>query len=220
MKFLKKKKKKRLNEGNFGLHRDIWGEVWAKPAWAHCLEYEHQLREEALRLCFEKENSIQDELRLACDDPQQRIKHWIQLLAVANSTSATSDADKEKIAALVFNVAELEGNNRSQPPTQRTFKGTGKGTKNKGGPLTGYPGPRRRSERKRQRQNRQRQGEQWQKAQGKPNYIIGTGSRSGDFMDSTGALQRYHSGNRHPPGFCHNFQANMPQADCLRLEEA
>ena len=38
-----------LNEDNFGLQRDIKGEVWA-----HCHEYEHKLRKEAMRVCFQQ----------------------------------------------------------------------------------------------------------------------------------------------------------------------
>ena len=50
MKFLKEL----LNENNFGLQRDIPGEVWATPAWAHCLKYEYLLRKEAL-IMFRRE---------------------------------------------------------------------------------------------------------------------------------------------------------------------
>ena len=74
---------KLLNEDNFALQRDIQGEVWATPAWTHCLEYEYQLRKEALRLCFEEGFSIQGALWSAYADPQHRMKHWIQLLAIA-----------------------------------------------------------------------------------------------------------------------------------------
>ena len=66
--------KELLNEDNFGLQRDIQGEVWATPAWTHCLEYENQLRKEALRLCFEEGFSIQGALWSAYADPQHRIK--------------------------------------------------------------------------------------------------------------------------------------------------
>ena len=51
-----------LNENNFWLQRDIQGEVWATPAWTHCLKCEYRLRKEALRPCFEEGFSIQEAL--------------------------------------------------------------------------------------------------------------------------------------------------------------
>ena len=54
--------KELLNEDDLGLRRDIQGEVWTTLAWTHCLEYEYQLRKEALRLCFEEGDSIQEAL--------------------------------------------------------------------------------------------------------------------------------------------------------------
>ena len=127
--------KELLNEDNFGLQREIQGEVWATPAWTHCLEYEYQLRKEALRLCFEDGYSIQEALWSAYADPQLRMKHWIQLLAVANSKSSSSNADQQKIATLERRTAELERKIRSGPPPQRAIKGTSKGKRNKGAPL-------------------------------------------------------------------------------------
>ena len=45
--------KELLDEDNFGLQRDIQGEVWVTLVWVYCCEYKLQLRNEALRLCFE-----------------------------------------------------------------------------------------------------------------------------------------------------------------------
>ena len=104
--------KELLNEDNFGLQREIQGEVWATPAWTHCLEYEYQLRKEALRLCFEEGFSIQGAHRSTHADPQHRMKHWIQLLATANCGSSSSNADQQKVATLERKVAELERKNR------------------------------------------------------------------------------------------------------------
>ena len=63
------------------------------------------------------------------------MKHWIQLLAVANSKSASSNADQHKMADLERKVAELEIKTRSCPPPQRAIKSAGKGKKTKGSPL-------------------------------------------------------------------------------------
>ena len=220
--------KELLNEDNFGLQREIQGEVWATPAWTHCLEYEYQLRKEALRLCFEDGYLIQEALWSAYADPQHRMKHWIQLLAVANSKSSSSNADQQKIATLERRMAELERKNRSGPPPQRAIKGTGKGKANKGKGKA-FKG----------------KGNKGKADKGKGNKGKGTGkgstgTRFDVLMTTEGALQKLHRRNENPPGFCYNFQSrrcndescerfhccagcnktNVPYVDCLCLETA
>ena len=41
------------------MNREVGNEVWAAPQWAHCMEYEFQLRKEAIRLCREQQFGIQ-----------------------------------------------------------------------------------------------------------------------------------------------------------------
>ena len=105
------------NEDNFGLQRDIQGEVWT--TFTHCLRYEYQLRKEASRLCFEEGFSIQEALWSAYADPQHRMKHWIQLLAIANSRSSSSNADQQKVATLERKVAKLERKSRAHLHNER-----------------------------------------------------------------------------------------------------
>ena len=232
--------KELLNEDNFGLQREIQGEVWATPAWTHCLEYEYQLRKEALRLCLEDGYSIQEALWSAYADPQHRMKHWIQLLAVANSKSSNSNADQQKIATLERKVAELGRKNRSGPPPQRTIKGTGKGKRNKGAPLAIQDDTAAQKTEAKARQPKAKDTKE------KPTKGKGTkarkahGTRFDILLATAGGAQRLNRRNLSPPGFCYNFQsrrcndeacerfhacadcntANFPYVDCLCLETA
>ena len=54
--------KELLKEDHFAFPRDIQGEAWASPARTHCLEYERQLRKDALRWCFKDVYSIANAL--------------------------------------------------------------------------------------------------------------------------------------------------------------
>ena len=205
--------KELLTEDNFGLQRDIQGEVWSTLAWTHCLEYEYQLRKEAPRPCFEEGFSIQEALWSAYADPQHRTKHWIQLLAKANSRSSSSNAEQQKVATLERKVAELERKNRSGPPPQRAIKGTGKSKKNKRAPLA--------------IQNvaaAQTSGGKGKAVNGKGNKGKADrgkgnkGTSSAQAPASAGALQRLHSRNQNILSFCCNFQSRRCQdANCLRF---
>ena len=233
--------KELLNEDNFGLQREIQGEVWATPAWTHCLEYEYQLRKEALRLCFEDGYSIQEALWSAYADPQHRMKHWIQLLAVANSKSSSSNADQQKITSLERRLADLERKNRSGPPPQRAIKGTGKGKKNKGAPLAiqDVSAAQKGGSKSKAIKSKGNKGKA-DKGKGNKGKGTGKGSRWDILIASVGAFDRLHKRNVNPPGFCYNFQshrcnneacerfhacagcntANVPYVDCLCLETA
>ena len=48
-----------LSTDNFLMKRQIEGETWAAPMWARCMEYEFQLRREAMKLCSEQGYSTQ-----------------------------------------------------------------------------------------------------------------------------------------------------------------
>ena len=231
--------KELLNEDNFGLQREIQGEVWATPAWTHCLEYEYQLRKEALRLCFEDGYSIQEALWSAYADPQHRMKHWIQLLAVANSKSSSSNADQQKILTLERRTAELEKKIRSGPPPQRAIKGTSKGKRSKGGPLAIQDiSPAQKGAYKNKAIKGKGNKGKADKSKGNKGKGTGQGSLFDILMASPGALQKLHRRNQNPPGFCYNFQsrrcndeacvrfhacagcntANVPYVDCRCLE--
>ena len=212
---------KLLNEDNFGLQRDIQGEVWATPAWTHCLEYEYQLRKEALRLCLEEGFSIQGARWSACADLQHRMKHLIQVLAIANCRSSSSNADQQKVATLDRKVAELERKNRFGPPPQRAIKGTGK--MNKSAPFAiqhvspaEKGGGKSKAIKGKGNKGKANKGKGTKgKGTGKTEYVIGTGSSFDDLMASPGALQRLHRRNQNPPGFCCNLR-QLPEVSRLR----
>ena len=86
------------------------------PRWEHCLEYEHQLRREAIR---EENFSIQAALWHAFEDQQHRLTHWVQLLTIANSQQA---GPNEEVSNLRKEVAELR-----KAVSQRSRSPRGKG---------------------------------------------------------------------------------------------
>ena len=61
-----------LSEKNFLLEREIAGCKMVVPEWAHCLEYEFQIRKEALRLVREEGQSIEKALWTAYQNPHQQ----------------------------------------------------------------------------------------------------------------------------------------------------
>ena len=228
------------NKDNFALQRDVQGEVWASPAWNHCLEYEFQLRKEALRRCFEEGYSIQAALWSAYADPQHRMKHWVQLLAIANCRGSSSNADSSELAQLRKKVADLERQVRSRSPKMRAIKGqshsntntrairdqpSGKGSKNKGG-------------RKGKGTGKGDKGKKSGPAQAESSGSASSGGTRSKFDELMSRGTELHIRNKTFPGFCFNFQsyrckdkkckrahacagcdkANTPYVDCLCLE--
>ena len=47
------------------------------PPWSECLNYEFQIRKEAVRLCMEEGFSIKDSLWHTLADKERRMQHWI-----------------------------------------------------------------------------------------------------------------------------------------------
>ena len=109
-----------LNRENYNFGREIEcsGEM-VGPDWNHCLEYEFQLRKEALRLIRDQGVSIQQALWPAYADPQHRMKHWIMFLTVANLGSQSSQALMDEVALLPKEVVVLRSQ-RSRSPRSET----------------------------------------------------------------------------------------------------
>ena len=189
--------KELLNEDNFGFQRDIQGEIWATPAWTHCLEYEFQLRKEALRLCFEEGYGIQEALWSALADPQHRMKHWIQLLAVANSKSSSSVSDRPELTSLRRRIADLE-RSLYHPQPQRAIKGSSKGQRNKRRALAfqdeaaGAKGRGKGKAPKGKRNKGAADKGKGRKGKGKAGHAMGSGSRFDDLLASSGT-DRFHT---------------------------
>ena len=76
-----------LSEKNFLLDRNIAGTRMIVPKWEHCLEYEYQVRRQAIKLCVWKGFSFQSAWWSVYRDVEHRMEHWMQLLTIANSSS-------------------------------------------------------------------------------------------------------------------------------------
>ena len=100
----------------FNFRREIegFGEM-VGPDWSHRLEYEFQLRQEALGLIRDQGVSIRQALWAGYANPQHRMKHWITFLTVANSRSESSQALKDEVALLRKEVVALRSQ-RSRSP--------------------------------------------------------------------------------------------------------
>ena len=79
-----------LSTDNFLMKRQLEGETWAAPTWAHCMEYEFQLTREAMKLCREQGYSIQAALWAAYRNQEHRMNHWVTLLSIANTRGDTT----------------------------------------------------------------------------------------------------------------------------------
>ena len=116
-----------LSTDNFLMKRQVEGETRAAPIWAHCMEYEFQLRREAMKLCREQGYSIQAALWAAYRNQEHRMKHWITLLSIANTRcDTTSGKASREVEQLKKQVAQLQ-KARSRSP--RGAKGSGKSSR-------------------------------------------------------------------------------------------
>ena len=113
-----------LSTDNFLMKRQIEGETWAAPVSTHCMEYEFQLRRDAMKLPREQGDSTQAAPWATYRNQVHRMKHWVTLLSIVNSRSdAISDKAAREIEQLKKQVAQLQ-KARSRSP--RGAKGSGK----------------------------------------------------------------------------------------------
>ena len=105
-----------LSEKNFLLDRNIAGTRMIVPKWEHCLEYEYQVRSQAIKLCVRKGYSFQSAWWTVHRDVEHRMEHWMQLLTIANSSS--------EVAQLRREVERLRQSVRSRSPRVRQGQGT------------------------------------------------------------------------------------------------
>ena len=116
------------------------------PDWNHCLEYEFQLRKDALRRAEEEGLATNAALRATYNCPQHRVEHWITFLTVTNSRSekdkqVRNTALENKVSSWEKQLANLR-NNRSRSLrkqlalTDRSFPdSTTSSSKGRGGTL-------------------------------------------------------------------------------------
>ena len=62
------------------------------------MSYEFELRKEACRLCKEQAMGVQAALWTALRNPEHRMKHWLQLVAIPNAPSSSSSSDIQSVA--------------------------------------------------------------------------------------------------------------------------
>ena len=92
-----------LNRRNFNMKKEVDGQLLVQPSWSHCLSYEHELRKEACKRCRTRSIGIAAALQSTYEDNEHRTRHWVQLVAMANSAKE-KDA---KVARLEREVQEL-----------------------------------------------------------------------------------------------------------------
>ena len=83
-----------LDKDNFNFYKEVEGRPLISPSWSFCLSYKFELHKEAIRLCKEQSFGIQAALWAALRDKEHRMKHWLQLVAIPNSTASSVKHDK------------------------------------------------------------------------------------------------------------------------------
>ena len=66
-----------LSEDMFQLEQEVAGEKMITPRWEHCLEYEYQLRKEAIKRATEDILPLFQCLWAVYEDQAHKMKHWI-----------------------------------------------------------------------------------------------------------------------------------------------
>ena len=90
-----------LSDRNFLMESDD-DERLVIPPWNQCLNYEFNIRKEAVRLCMEEGFALKDALWHVLADKEHRMQHWILKLTIANARQDTSKVQKleQRLAAL------------------------------------------------------------------------------------------------------------------------
>ena len=116
------------------------------PLWNQCLNYEFQIRKDAVRLCMEEGFSLKDALWHTLADKEHRMQHWILKLTIANARQESSKVHKleQRLAVLEKQRKRSHSPRRQQnqralpPPSQLALPSSGpqqgkKGKRQKGG---------------------------------------------------------------------------------------
>ena len=90
-----------LSDQNFLMESDD-DERLVIPPWNQCLNYEFNIRKDAVRLCMEEGFALKDALWHVLADKEHRMQHWILKLTIANARQDTSKVQKleQRLAAL------------------------------------------------------------------------------------------------------------------------
>ena len=113
-----------LSTRNFRLEREVYGVKMVVPQWSHCLEYEFQIRKDAIRLTRLQGRPIATPLWTVYRNEQHRMDHWVTLLTIANASSSSSvpPAMASQMAAMQKQIAALQGRDRSRTPAGKGKK--------------------------------------------------------------------------------------------------
>ena len=107
-----------LDKDNFNFYKEVDGRPMISLSWSYCLSYELELRKEAIRLCKKQSFGIQSALWTALRNTEHRMKHWLQLVAIPNAPSSSSN---QELQSLKKRIADLE-KVRSRSPRRNTQK--------------------------------------------------------------------------------------------------
>ena len=86
-----------LDKDNFNFYKEVDGRPMISPSWSFCLSYELDLRKEAVRLYKEQSFGIQAALWAALRNNEHRMKHWLQLVAIPNAPSSSSNQELQSL---------------------------------------------------------------------------------------------------------------------------
>ena len=150
-----------LSEDMFQLEQEVVGEKMITPRWEHCLEYEYQLRKEAIKRATEDNLPLFQCLWAVYEDQAHKMKHWISLLTIANASLGDNSLkelrrENTELKKALSNTrsrsprGKARGKNRQALPappqqlalaaTAHTEQSRNKGGKNAGGKHSGGKG--------------------------------------------------------------------------------
>ena len=95
-----------LDNDNFNFYKEVDGRPMISPSWSYCLSYELELRKEAIRLCKEQSSGIQSALWSALRNTEHRTKHWLQLVAIPNAPSSSSNQELQSLKKRISDSRE------------------------------------------------------------------------------------------------------------------
>ena len=116
-----------LSRKNFNNRKEVDGQLLSQPCWSHCLSYEYEIRKEAYKLCRLRAVGIAAALKEVTSDNEHRTQHWVQLIAIANSSSSNDAtiARLEKEVELLRSAMQrsrsprMRPRQRALPPSQQ-----------------------------------------------------------------------------------------------------
>ena len=98
-----------ISEKNFLLEKRINGVKVVIPQWDHCMNYEQELRNEAIRLAMEEGYPIKSALWTAYRNEHHRNEHWIMLIGVTNADLIRGGGtDSKNISQYEQRIQKLE----------------------------------------------------------------------------------------------------------------